>query len=143
MLRLSRDPEASLDDMAQVLSRDPALCTKMLRTANSARFSLGHEVTTLQQATMVLGMKSVRLMALSFSLASSLPKSGSGSFDYDGYWRRSLVSAVAAQSLALQVGSLPRGRSVSMWFAVAPRAAGARRGGAGALCAGLGSSEGS
>jgi diguanylate cyclase (GGDEF)-like protein len=106
VLRLSEDEDASLDDLASCLSRDPALAAKLLRLANSSLFSTGKAVTTLQRATMLLGMKTVKLMALSFSLAGALPKRGKqGSFDFTAYWHRSLVCAIAARSLARLVKS--------------------------------------
>lgn len=101
VLRLSQDEDATLDDMASCLSRDPALAAKLLKLANSSLFGGGKAVTTLQRATMLLGMKTVKLMALSFSLASSLPKKGNqGGFSFTEYWHRSLVCAIAARSLA-------------------------------------------
>jgi diguanylate cyclase (GGDEF)-like protein len=106
VLRISQDEDATLDDMASCLSRDPALAAKILKLANSSLFSSGKAVTTLQRATMLLGMKTVKLMALSFSLAGSLPKKGrQGSFDFTEYWHRSLVCAIAARSLARLVES--------------------------------------
>ena len=109
VLRISQDEDASLDDMARCLSRDPALAAKLLRLANSPLFSTTKAVTTVQRATMLLGMKTVKLMALSFSLAGSLPKSGKqGSFDFTEYWHHSIVCAIAARSLARLVKS-PQG----------------------------------
>jgi diguanylate cyclase (GGDEF)-like protein len=106
VLRISQDEDATLDDMANCLSRDPALAAKLLKLANSSLFGGGKKVTTLQRATMLLGMKTVKLMALSFSLAGSLPKKGKqGSFDFAEYWHRSLVSAIAARSLTRLVKS--------------------------------------
>jgi len=100
VLRLSRDEEASLDDLARCLSRDPALAAKLLKLANSPLFGGAKEITTLQRATMMLGMKTVKMMALSFSLAGTLPRSGrQGSFDFTVYWHRSLVCATAARSI--------------------------------------------
>ncbi len=106
VLRLTQDDESTIDDLANCLSRDPALAAKLLKLSNSPLFGVGQEITTLQRATMVLGMKTVKLMSLSFSLASSLPKEGRASgFDLVDYWRRSMVQAVAAKSLAKLVGS--------------------------------------
>ena len=106
VLRISQDEDASLDDMARCLSRDPALAAKLLKLANSTLFSTTKAVTTVQRATMLLGMKTVKLMALSFSLAGSLPKSGKqGSFDFTEYWHHSIVCAIAARSLARLVRS--------------------------------------
>jgi diguanylate cyclase (GGDEF)-like protein len=106
VVRITQDEEATLDDLAQVLSRDPVLAGKLLKLANSSLFNLGQEVTTLQRATMVLGMKTVKLMSLSFSLADGLPTSGRAqNFDYEAFWQRSLVCAVAGRALAEFTGN--------------------------------------
>ena len=101
VLRLCRDDDTTLDDLAQALQNDAALASRLLRFANSSLYDLGSEVDTLQRATLVLGMKNVQLMSLSFSLATSLPRGDdSDGFDYPTFWRRSLVRAVTARTLA-------------------------------------------
>ena len=100
VLHLTRDENASMEDLAEAVARDPALCAKVLRMANSSLFRRGNEVSTLLEATMRLGLKTLKMMALSFSLAATLPREGRSAFDYIGYWRRSLVMAVSARSLA-------------------------------------------
>lgn len=105
VLRLTGEEGTTLDDLADTIAKDPALAAKLLKLSNSSLFTMGQEVTSLQKATMVLGMKSVMLMALSFSLSDSVPKTGAnGLFDYNDYWYRSLVGAVAGRSLAQLVG---------------------------------------
>lgn len=106
VLRLCRDEDTTLDDLAEVLEHDPALAARLLRFANSALYNLGSDVSTLQRATLVLGMKTVQLMSLTFSLAPSLPRSGRGDFDYERFWRRSVMRAVAGRSIATLVGSM-------------------------------------
>lgn len=105
VLRLTGEEGTTLDDLANAISRDPALAAKLLKLSNSSLFSMSHEVSTLQKATMVLGMKSVMLMALSFSLSEAVPVTGSkGAFNYQDYWLRSLIGAVAGRQLAARVG---------------------------------------
>jgi diguanylate cyclase (GGDEF)-like protein len=104
VLRLTEDPDCTLDDLVQVIQTDPALAAKLLKLSNSSLFSVGQEVTTLKRATMVLGLKTVKLMSLSFSLASNLPHAGSD-FDFRMYWQRSLVAAVAGRAFAEAAGS--------------------------------------
>lgn len=107
ILRLSRSDDVELADMANAISRDPALAGKMLKLANSAMFSTGsHQITTLQRAVMQLGMKTVKLMSLSFSLVSTVPTKSSGGFDIDKYWEYSLIGAVSARNLMERSGSL-------------------------------------
>ena len=76
ILRLSNDENASVESLAKVISRDPVLSAKLLKLANSSVFRRGSEVTSLDNAAMRLGMKTVKLMALSFSLANELPRKG-------------------------------------------------------------------
>ncbi|MGQ0721214.1 MAG: sensor domain-containing diguanylate cyclase [Candidatus Eiseniibacteriota bacterium] len=97
VLRLTRNENATLDDLARVLSRDPALSAKLLKLANSAQFSLGSPATTLQRACLVLGLKTVKLLSLGFSLVTSL-RTGDAPFPYDDLWRRSLLRATAARA---------------------------------------------
>ena len=106
ILRVTNDEDASIEDLAEIISRDPVLSAKLLKLANSAVFRRGAEVASLEMAAMRLGMKTVKLMALSFSLSNDLPRTGKGSgFDYTGHWKRSLTMAVAGRSWARVVGN--------------------------------------
>jgi diguanylate cyclase (GGDEF)-like protein len=100
VLRLADSPDTTLEDLARTLAVDPALAAKILRLSNSAAFSTRSEITSLNRACMVLGFKAVKLMALSFSLCSSLKGESTGAFDYELFWRRSVVCATAGRELA-------------------------------------------
>lgn len=105
ILALARDDETELSDYVALLERDPALAARILRVANSPQFSMGQPVSTLDRATLVLGTKAVQLMALSFSLMNHLCGGGTRpSFDREGFWRRSLASAVGARELSRILG---------------------------------------
>lgn len=106
LTRLSQDENASVEDLAAVISLDPALVAKILKLANSAAFRRGFEVTSIERAALKLGMKAMQFLALSFSLMDSLPRRGSsGSFDYLSYWQYSVTMAVAGRELARLVKS--------------------------------------
>jgi len=106
VLRLCQDDNATVTDLANCISRDPSLAAKLLKLANSSLFGFGKEITTLPRATMVLGMKTVKLMSLSFSLLGTMPRRGTqGGFDFSVFWKRSLIDAVAARSLGKLVKS--------------------------------------
>jgi len=100
LLRLTESEEVTIEELARTIGRDPALAAKLLKVSNSAMYGMGGEVTTLNRACMMLGLKTVRLMSLSFSLATSLGGKRKGAFDYDQYWKRSLVCAASARALA-------------------------------------------
>lgn len=105
ILELSQSSDAGLEDYAKVISTDPALSTRILSLANSSLYSLGQDITSIDRATMVLGTKTVQLMALSFTLVEQMPNRGSSrTFDYAGYWKRSLTAAVAGRELGRILG---------------------------------------
>ena len=107
VLRLTQDEESTIEELADCLSRDPALAATMLKLANSSLFNMGQEIRTLQRATLVLGLKTVKLMSLSFSLAGGLPKRGSESgFDFQEFWHRSVVRSVTARAMSDLAGEM-------------------------------------
>ena len=93
-----RKDDVSLDRLGDLLERDPALATKLLSVANSSAYRRGSPITTIRRATVALGANAVMALALSFSLCSQRP--GKSSFDFPGFWRRALLSALCARVLA-------------------------------------------
>ncbi len=100
ILRLTRDEGVSLDELSMVVSQDPALTAKLMKLANSSLFARGTDVVSLDQAMMRLGLKTVKLMALSFSLVNSVQQSKGEGFDFPLFWKHGLVRAVAGRNFA-------------------------------------------
>ena len=88
-------------DMAHVVARDPAMAARILKVANSVRYGVTHDISTVEQAISMLGLAETMNLALSFSLVREL-KSKASLFDHQQYWRRSVVSAAADA----EIGSL-------------------------------------
>jgi len=104
-VRICQDPRSDLDDLAEALSRDPFLAGKVLQLANSAYYRRAEEVTSLNRAAVMLGLRTLKVLALGFTLAHELRNRGrKGGFDLQLFWHRSLVSAVASRSIASAVG---------------------------------------
>ncbi|MGA3068089.1 MAG: GGDEF domain-containing protein [Tepidisphaeraceae bacterium] len=103
VLELAKQSNASISSVARVISSDPALSAKVLKTVNSSFYSLPQQVSTINHALALLGMQTVKTLALGFSLAGSLNSKKSPKFDYVRFWRQSLFSAVAARTVAKTV----------------------------------------
>ena len=99
VLRLSRDSEADLRQIADVVTRDVALSGRLLKVVNSSFYGLRRKVSTISQAVVMLGLASVKTLALGFSLADGISR-GKQSADLKPFWRRSLYFAVAARTFA-------------------------------------------
>lgn len=105
VLRLTRDENISIADLGAVIQNDPALTAKILKLINSPLFGMPRRVTSVSQAMNLLGWRSVRVMALSFSLVDVMKSERGSGFDYEHYWRLSLTTAVAGRMLAKAAGS--------------------------------------
>ncbi len=99
VLRILKDENSNANDLANVISRDPALTAKMLRIVNSPFYGAGREITTVSQAVMTLGTRAVAALTLSTSIYDMTDKWES-SIDRTRFWRHSLEVAVAARSIA-------------------------------------------
>lgn len=86
--------------LAHKIELDQAMAAKTLRIANSSFYGMQSEVTSIAQAVSVLGFHSIRTVVTACALTGSFaPVAGSG-FDFQGFWRHSLATAVVARLLA-------------------------------------------
>lgn len=93
----SRD-DATLEEVARIVQTDPALSSRLLRKANAAGQG-GRAVASVKDAVMRLGMNTVRLLAMSFSLVDQHASGPCPAFDYGAFWSHSLLLGVSAQEL--------------------------------------------
>lgn len=107
ILELTRGEDYAMGDITRVIQSDPALTGRILKIANSAGFAGSQPVTTVGQAAMRLGVRSVRNVALGFTLVSGNRSGTCPGFDYERYWADSLAIAVMAQGLAELLHSVP------------------------------------
>jgi diguanylate cyclase (GGDEF)-like protein len=99
ILKNVQDENASLQDLAKIISADPALTSKVLRVANSGFYAPRSGVTSVERALTVLGTNLIKNIALSFVITNDLRNNRDESFDFDYFWRRAVTSAVAAELL--------------------------------------------
>src|SRR6202166_4441186 len=99
IIELAQDPDIEMGKVAEALSMDSALSTKILRIANSPLYAQRRKSENLRQALVVLGLNATLTLALSFSLVKSLRGGKSNGLSYGLYWRRALLAATAARAL--------------------------------------------
>jgi len=101
VLELSNDPNVSPADLNQVISLDPVLMGKVMKLINSAYYGLQQRITSLVRAIIMLGINTVKNLALSTAILSNL---GSDTkmqvINVNGYWRHSLCVGVTAKLIA-------------------------------------------
>lgn len=98
-LEKTRDPDATAAEISHVLESDPGLTVRVLKTVNSAAYSLHRQVDDLQQAIALLGMSNLESLVLSIAVRDSLPRQAVAGFDPARFW--SLAARRASVSRAL------------------------------------------
>ena len=106
VLQLTRNPYVDTRALKECIENDPAISSRILRVVNSSLFGLSREVSDLNQALTLLGIKPLKLLVLGFSLPSGL------FLDVESrtllwYWRHALTKAVAAREWSHRLWRIP------------------------------------
>lgn len=96
-LTLVENPDATAKDLGDLLATDPALAVRVLKIANSAMFSRQREITTINQAVMMIGFKALKGIIVA-AVLKQLNKSQS--ILERMVWESSMAGAFAATQVA-------------------------------------------
>src|SRR5215217_5290430 len=95
VLDLAQREEVDIAEIALIISKDPALASKILRTVNSSFYGRSQSISQVSQALVILGLQSVKTLVLGFSLVGNLQKDKAKGFKHLDYWKRSIYAATA------------------------------------------------
>ncbi len=90
-------PNGSLQGVARLIGRDPALTAKILKIANSGLYVLPRTIADLDTAIGLLGTDMVMALVLGAHLYSQLPVPG---LDLDKMWMHSMAVSSLAKQIA-------------------------------------------
>ncbi|HEY3433928.1 MAG TPA: diguanylate cyclase [Rhodocyclaceae bacterium] len=99
IVRLTQKEDVPLNELAKAIGADPAFAGRLIKAANSAQAGGRRPVASIPDALSVLGISTVRTLALGFSLLSNYSKGKCQAFDYEKFWSHSLVCGLAFQVL--------------------------------------------
>ncbi|MES2926103.1 MAG: HDOD domain-containing protein [Pseudomonadota bacterium] len=94
------DSDVSAEQLAIKISHDQAIAAKTLRLANSSFYGLPRQVTSITEATAILGLRTLRGVATAAGLVSGFAKSRCQGFDFDAFWCHSIGTALTCRALA-------------------------------------------
>jgi len=100
---LLKDDCSTIDDIAEVISIDPSLTSKLLRMANSAFYNVPASIESAGKAVSVLGTKVVYNLALASSALEAMSQLNSDAIDLQRFWQQSIDTALIARELARRV----------------------------------------
>ncbi len=105
VIKLSQEEEVDLDRIIETIGRDPAFAARVLKLGNSPLFGRRGEVTSLGLAVMTIGLKAVKMAAISLSLVPAM--SGRDPAQQErlrATRRRAVTAAVLARDLIQRLG---------------------------------------
>ena len=101
ILRLRDDPNATPQDLAEVVGRDPSLAAQVMRYARSPFFGYRGEINTIVAAIhRVLGFEMVVNMAVGLAAGKAFRNPQGGPLGLEAFWRHATYTACMAQELA-------------------------------------------
>ncbi len=100
ILEAVQDDDSCFAELGKIISADPSLTAKLLRVANSSMYGFGGRVKSIENALAILGINTLKNIALSFIIVRKLQGDSSSAFDFEYFWKRSVTAAVAARMLA-------------------------------------------
>lgn len=100
ILEAVQNDESCFAELGKIVSADPSLTAKLLRVANSSMYGFGGRVKNIESALSILGINTLKNIALSFIIVRKLQGDSSSVFDFEYFWKRSVTAAVAAKMLA-------------------------------------------
>ncbi len=97
VMDLTTDPKATAGDLEKVIGMDQALAAKILTLANSSYYGMPRQVTTLREAVVFLGFKTVRNLAMTLTTFNLfLGRSDTPALARRALWRHSIDAAQCA-----------------------------------------------
>jgi diguanylate cyclase (GGDEF)-like protein len=103
IVRAASDEDFSFDNIAQMISADPAFTSEILRTVNTPHYANHGPVATVKRAVFILGWRIVRNIALSFSVRESLRSSQISPPCLQEFWRQAVLRATACKQLTVML----------------------------------------
>jgi HD-like signal output (HDOD) protein len=96
---LLSETDSSPREFADLIAMDHGLTAKVLRLVNSAFYSLRTPISSIRQASSLLGTKTLKSLALSISVMRLFGRGCEG-LDRKAFWRHSQAVALCAQKLS-------------------------------------------
>ncbi len=99
-LRRLRDPKATSADIAEVMSMDVDLTSRVMRLVNSLAYAPKTPIKDLDHAVTMLGKSELEGVVMMLGAKMSMPKNVPSYVDMEAFWQRAGLRAVIARGLA-------------------------------------------
>ena len=105
VIKLTQNPDSTAFEIAEAISQDQSLSTRVLKTANSAYYGFPSKITTINYAIVVLGFNNIKNIVLSATIMAQFSKSDENPlFDRREFWKHSLLCGIISKKISEHMG---------------------------------------
>jgi len=102
IVEVMNSPRSSAADLAEMVSKDTSLSSRMLRLVNSAFYGFPTRIDSISRAVTLIGTKELTTMALGISVVNAFKDIPCTFMSMEGFWRHSIGCGVFARLLGAQ-----------------------------------------
>lgn len=98
--KLLESTNSSFEDISNIIAKDISMTAKILQLVNSAFFGLRHKISSLQQATVFLGIKTIKAIIITTDVFSKFSDEEIEVFSIQELYKHSILTGVLAGKIA-------------------------------------------
>ncbi len=108
LMKLVNSEDSDISEISKFIEKDQTLSLKVLRLANSPYYNRGLEIKSIRQATVFLGIETIKEIVFSTTIIKNLNvKIGQNFYDLGMFWKHSVATGYIAKWLSreLKIGN--------------------------------------
>lgn len=86
--------------LLELIGKDPAISARVVGLANSPLFGTSKKIVSVSEATALLGIRRVKMTAMSFAMMNSMARTPAGLLNVHELWQHSLTVTMAMQTMS-------------------------------------------
>lgn len=100
IVEVMNSPRSSAADLAEMISKDTSLSSRMLKLVNSAFYGFPARIDSISRAVTLIGTNELTTMALGISMVNAFKDIPCSLMSMEGFWRHSIACGIFARLLA-------------------------------------------
>ena len=102
--KLLNNPKTSASSLAELISKDQGLTSRILTVANSPLYGIKRRVSSIEFAVLILGFQDIHSIVTALSLVDTINIVPGTNFDPAEFWMHSMVVGTAARGISQHLG---------------------------------------
>jgi putative nucleotidyltransferase with HDIG domain len=104
LLKALNDEDVDINNLVRIISKDPSMSMNVLKVVNSAFYRLPYQVSAVDHALRMLGLKEVTMICIACGAYKALaPSHNAQTFNVDEFWKHSVATGVIARKLCKEM----------------------------------------